>query len=68
MAGKSDMTLHGLRQLIEWSIEHSCMEPDLKQEVRLDWEGKWQQFCQRIVNGDFSFSKPGGIDQKGSRL
>lgn len=24
-AGKSDMTLHGWRQLVEWSIEHSCL-------------------------------------------
>ncbi|KAJ4293849.1 hypothetical protein N0V88_005363 [Collariella sp. IMI 366227] len=39
MAGKPDMTLHGLRQLVEWSIEHSCMEPALMEEVRKSWEG-----------------------------
>ncbi|KXX77264.1 Adenosine deaminase CECR1 [Madurella mycetomatis] len=54
MAGKSDMTLHGLRQLIEWSIEHSCMEPDLKVEVQKDWEEKWKVFCQQIVDGRFA--------------
>lgn len=53
MAGKSDMTLHGFRQLIEWSIEHSCMELDVKQKVYKEWEGMWDHFCQRIVRGDF---------------
>jgi adenosine deaminase CECR1 len=55
MAGKRDMTLHGLRQLAEWSIQHSCMEPDLMREVRADWERMWLQFCERIVRGDFTF-------------
>jgi adenosine deaminase CECR1 len=54
MAGKSDMTLHGLRQLVEWSIDHSCMEPDLMKEVRESWEKMWDDFCQRIVSGDFT--------------
>ncbi len=55
MAGKSDMTLHGLRQLAEWSIQHSCMEPELMQEVRESWEAMWDEFCQRIVDNDFTF-------------
>jgi adenosine deaminase CECR1 len=59
MAGKSDMTLHGLRQLVEWSIEHSCMEPELMKEVREDWEKKWTGFCQRIVDGEFNFKDDG---------
>ncbi|KAL2136431.1 hypothetical protein VTI74DRAFT_3664 [Chaetomium olivicolor] len=54
MAGKSDMTLHGLRQLVEWSIEHSCMEPALMREVRESWEAMWDDFCHRIARGDFS--------------
>ena len=57
MAGKSDMTLHGLRQLVEWSIQHSCMEPELMQEVRKSWETMWTDFCQRIVDGDFTFQE-----------
>ncbi|KAL2016930.1 hypothetical protein VTK56DRAFT_2847 [Thermocarpiscus australiensis] len=59
LAGKSDMTLHGLRQLIEWSIEHSCMEPELKTEVRKDWEQMWDEFCLRIVRGDFTIKGEG---------
>ncbi len=54
MAGKSDMTLHGLRQLAEWSIQHSCMEPELMREVRESWENMWDDFCRRIVRGDFT--------------
>ncbi|KAK3292643.1 uncharacterized protein B0H64DRAFT_377148 [Chaetomium fimeti] len=54
MAGKSDMTLHGLRQLVEWSIDHSCMEPKLMKEVRESWEEMWYEFCQEIVDGKFT--------------
>ncbi|KAK3995893.1 hypothetical protein QBC44DRAFT_305082 [Cladorrhinum sp. PSN332] len=57
MAGKSDMTLHGFRQLIEWSIEHSCMEPVLKEEVYHDWEIMWNSFCRRIADGEFDYPK-----------
>ena len=62
MAGKSDMTLHGLRQLVEWSIEHSCMEPELMKEVREDWEKKWSGFCQRIADGEFNFKDDDGSE------
>lgn len=54
MAGKSDMSLHGLRQLVEWSIQHSCMEPDVMQGVYDDWKTMWYEFCERIVRGDFT--------------
>ncbi|KAK4103273.1 Metallo-dependent hydrolase [Parathielavia hyrcaniae] len=60
MAGKSDMTLHGLRQLAEWSIEHSCMEPDLMQEVREAWEERWDEFCNQIVGGEFTIRDDAG--------
>jgi hypothetical protein len=26
MVGKADMTVHGWRQLIKWSIEHACVD------------------------------------------
>ncbi|KAK1759589.1 putative adenosine amp deaminase protein [Echria macrotheca] len=50
MAGKADMTIHGLRQLAEWSIEHSCLEDDKKAAVRKDWEVMWGVFCKWIVD------------------
>jgi adenosine deaminase CECR1 len=60
IAGKSDMTLHGLRQLIEWSIQHSCMEPKLMEEVRQSWEQKWKEFCEWIIKKDFT-TKPASM-------
>ncbi|KAM7186020.1 adenosine deaminase CECR1 [Naviculisporaceae sp. PSN 640] len=50
MAGKSDMTLHGWRQLIEWSIEHSCTNTREKAELTAAWLVMWDKFCQDIIN------------------
>jgi adenosine deaminase CECR1 len=43
------MTLYGLRQLAEWSIEHSCLEDEAKDKVKLDWKVMWDKFCRWIV-------------------
>ncbi len=48
-SGSKDMSLHGWRQLIEWSIDHSCMEPEMKIQIRSDWEARWQDFCEWII-------------------
>lgn len=50
MAGKSDMTLHGWRQLIEWSIEHSCTEIDEKSKLYTAWRVMWDRFCQEVID------------------
>ena len=47
--GKEDMTLHGWRQLIEWSIEHACMEEKLRKQVFDLWESRWTDFCEWII-------------------
>ncbi|KAG7293967.1 hypothetical protein NEMBOFW57_004028 [Staphylotrichum longicolle] len=60
MAGKADMTLHDLRQLAEWSIQHACMEPELMREVRSSWEDMWDAFCQRIVDEEFTVKDEAG--------
>ncbi|KAK3350074.1 hypothetical protein B0T25DRAFT_549729 [Lasiosphaeria hispida] len=49
MAGKSDLTLHGWRQLIEWSLEHSCLEDDARSIIYQEWEDMWKKFCESIV-------------------
>jgi adenosine deaminase CECR1 len=54
MAGNASTTLHDLRQLIEWSIEHSCMEEQRKIRVYEEWEIMWEWFCRRIVS-DYGF-------------
>lgn len=43
------MTLHGWRQLIEWSIEHSCMDPHERAEVYTAWLSMWEKFCLDII-------------------
>lgn len=50
MAGKADMTLHGFRQLIEWSLEHSCLDDASRTSIRADWEVMWDTFCQGVVD------------------
>lgn len=49
LAGKQDMTLYGLRQLAEWSIEHSCLEAKEKSKVKEAWVDMWDEFCQWVV-------------------
>ncbi len=53
MAGKRDMTLFGFRQLIEWSIKHSCMDQRTKTSVHAQWESMWAGFVSRICKGEF---------------
>ena len=49
MVGKPDMNLHGWRQLIEWSIEHSCMGPDEIKTVKAEWLELWRVFCRDVI-------------------
>lgn len=49
MIGKSDMTLHGWRQLIEWSLEHSCMDETERRRVYDMWERRWDQFLGEVI-------------------
>ncbi|KAK4190837.1 putative adenosine deaminase-related growth factor [Podospora australis] len=69
IAGKADMTLYGLRQLIEWSIEHSCMDDAERKYVFDSWKEMWARFCQQIVDGEFdhpesqSYAPDQGTDQ-----
>ncbi|KAL1869702.1 hypothetical protein VTK73DRAFT_3039 [Phialemonium thermophilum] len=47
--GRADMTLHGWRQLIEWSIEHACMEDPLRTKVKEEWAWRWTKFCEWVI-------------------
>lgn len=49
MIGKDDMTLHGWRQLIEWSLEHSRMDVKELTEARKEWEGLWDGFLDWMI-------------------
>lgn len=50
MIGKADMTLYGLRQLLEWSIEHSCMDEKDKAETLNAFRGFWVTWCKWVVS------------------
>ncbi|KAL2755570.1 hypothetical protein ACRALDRAFT_2041905 [Sodiomyces alcalophilus JCM 7366] len=47
--GKSDMSLHGWRQLIEWSLEHSCMDDREREMVYEMWKRRWDRFLHEVI-------------------
>lgn len=49
MAGSPAMTLHGWRQLAEWSIEHACLSDAEKAEAFDVFAKDWNEFCIWIV-------------------
>lgn len=49
MIGKADMTLHGWRQLIEWSFQHACMEDTLRREAETQWLLLWDEFLDAVI-------------------
>src|SRR5688572_23513885 len=50
MVGRSDMTLYGWKQLIEWSLLHSCMSQDELGPVRAKWEQLWDKFLDWVID------------------
>ncbi|QIW95949.1 hypothetical protein AMS68_001467 [Peltaster fructicola] len=49
MVGDTRMTIHGWRQLVEWSIEHSCLSDDERKEALRILARDWEEYCQWIV-------------------
>ncbi|KAI9708192.1 MAG: hypothetical protein M1820_004146 [Bogoriella megaspora] len=49
MVGSTSMTLHGWRQLIEWSIAHSCLSEAEKAQAFAFWRPQWEEFCWWVV-------------------
>jgi adenosine deaminase CECR1 len=43
------MTIHGWKQLAEWSIEHSCLDEGQIQEAKAIHAREWERFCEWIV-------------------
>ena len=50
MIGSESMSLQGWKQLIKWSLEHSCMSPEELASVTAEWTKRWKEFCQWIVD------------------
>jgi adenosine deaminase CECR1 len=49
MVGSTTMTLHGWRQLAEWSLDYSCLGPEDIKRGRAIFARKWELFCDAIV-------------------
>lgn len=48
MIGKADMGLAGWKQLILWSIEHSCMSKEEREETEKEWQVLWKEFLDWV--------------------
>ena len=49
MVGSTSMNIHGWRQLVEWSIKHSCLKDGEKERAREILKREWAQFCAWII-------------------
>ncbi|KAI9151973.1 Adenosine deaminase 2 [Paramyrothecium foliicola] len=49
MVGRSDMSLYGWKQLVLWSMEHSCLSDDERTDMMQRWESSWIQFLEWVV-------------------
>ncbi|KAK5745683.1 hypothetical protein LTR17_001182 [Elasticomyces elasticus] len=50
MVGDTRMTIHGWKQLAEWSIEHSCLSDAEKKQGKVILQKDWENFCQGVVD------------------
>lgn len=50
MIGSESMSLHGWKQLAEWSLEYSCLDTEEKKDVTKEWTTRWRGYCQWIVD------------------
>ncbi|KAK0628280.1 hypothetical protein B0T17DRAFT_504973 [Bombardia bombarda] len=57
MIGKADMTVHGWRQLIEWSLEHACMDEAERVKIFTSWERRWKGWLKWVIE-DYSHVLP----------
>lgn len=49
MIGKADMTLYGWKQLIEWSLQHSCLSESEYESIHAEWARKWDTFLDEAI-------------------
>ena len=42
------MSLYGWKQLILWSIEHSCLSESERERIVHEWELLWKQFLNEV--------------------
>jgi adenosine deaminase CECR1 len=58
MVGDTRMTIHGWRQLIEWSLEHSCLTEAEHAQAQKIFARDWEAFCAGVVrdHGEYADS------------
>lgn len=49
MVGDPRMTIHGWKQMAEWSIEHSCLNRFEIQQAKEIYAREWEEFCEWVV-------------------
>ncbi len=49
LIGKADMGLYGWKQLVLWSIQHSCLGDDERDHLQREWEGLWAAFLEWLI-------------------
>ena len=54
------MTVHGWKQLAQWSIEHSCLGADDMEKAKEIHARDWEEFCEWVVSeyGEHAASLP----------
>jgi adenosine deaminase CECR1 len=50
MVGSPSMNLFGWHQLVDWSIEYSCLSKAEKKEGQAILARKWEAYCQWIID------------------
>jgi len=60
MVGDTRTTIHGWKQLAEWSIEHSCLKDKEKQRAMTIFKRDFEAFCGWVVEtyGGYADSLP----------
>jgi adenosine deaminase CECR1 len=50
MVGSPSMSLYGWHQLVDWSIEYSCLSKSEKIDCQVILDKKWEAYCQWIID------------------
>lgn len=43
------MSLYGWKQLIEWSLQHSCVSKEEYDLIHGEWVKKWDKFLDEVI-------------------
>ncbi|KAH7028030.1 uncharacterized protein B0I36DRAFT_351473 [Microdochium trichocladiopsis] len=50
--GEQAMTLHVCKRLIEWSLQHACLDNAERREIQAEWARRWEDFIKWINESD----------------